>query len=299
MADRVLVYAPNGAQMAAGTKALIADGHRVRVCTRRPEDAKRWLAAGAESAIVGAMDDLETMKRASDGCDGLYLLVPFMAETEEERNLYGQNAVTAAMEAGIGNIVWNTGGPILDEASEGEANACLLRRLKHEDVRFIGLTPISYMENLFGPWTLEKLTAGILAFPTPVDFKVQWGAAKDFGQVASKGLQNPQLLNSDVTQIGGPEALDGHQVASIVGRSVGSKLSYEMMDPRTFESHLTKIAGARNGQAIGGLYTAIQENPAGFQPIYMIDSDALASRFDIKLTSLEEWAVENRNALGG
>ncbi|WP_306141803.1 NmrA family NAD(P)-binding protein [Roseibium sp. MMSF_3412] len=294
MKQTILVYGANGAQMNAGTKELINAGHTVRVLCRTEENAADWAAQGAET-VIGEMSNQDSLVKASQGCDAIFLLVPLFRDSEELGITYGLNSLNAAKEAGITRVVWNTGGPIMDETSETDAGAVILRQLRANEFSFLGLTPITYMENLFGPWTLAGLNDGKLAYPTPVDFKMQWVAAKDFGRVADKALQG-ELPNA-VLPLGGPAGLDGNDLARILGEALGKSLTFETMPAPEFQAYLAKGAGERVAGIVGGMYGAIQADAAPFQPGFVTDASDIEQRFGLTQTSLEDWSAEHKAIL--
>ena len=293
MALRILAYGANGAQMAAGTQALVDAGHDVRVFTRSEAGAERWRAAGVE-AIIGDMADQEALIEASDKRDALFLHVPLITDPDDDRNAYGMNALKAARTTGVKKIVWNTGGPIMDPSSTTDPGAVLLRALQEGGFSFLGLIPVTYMENLLGPWTTAGLAQGKLPYPTPATFKMQWGAAADFGRVADKALQG--ALPNDVLTLGGPEALDGDDLARIMGEALGKHLAFETMPAAVFEAHLAKMGSPHVASMIAGMYGGIQANPDQFQPGFVTDAGAIEDRFNIKLTSFSQWVFDHFTA---
>lgn len=290
----ILAYGVNGAQMNAGTQALIDAGHHVRAFTRSPDSAEHWEKLGAD-IVTGDMADIDVLRRASEGQDALFLHVPLIIDPNDDRSGYGLNALKAAKEAGINRVIWNTGGPIMDPSSKTDANAILLRTLQDEGFSFLGLTPITYMENLLGPWTIAGLTKGKLFYPTPAKFKMQWGAAADFGRVADKALQGE--LPNEVIALGGPVALDGDELANIIGKVLGRNLSFETMEADEFQRQLSEVAGPQVGGMIAGMYGGIQANPEQFEPSFITDSGAIETRFDMKLTSLADWVSKHQTLL--
>jgi uncharacterized protein YbjT (DUF2867 family) len=241
------------------------------------------------------MGDMEALKRASEGQDALFLHVPLITDPNDDRNAYGLNALKAAKTAGINRIVWNTGGPIMDPSSKTETGAVILRALQEGGFSFLGLTPVTYMENLLGPWTVEGLTQGKLLYPTPAAFKMQWGAAADFGRVADKALQAD--LPNEVMALGGPAALDGDEIAEIMGEALGRSLTFETMPAPEFERQLAGPAGPQVAAMIAGMYGGIQANPEQFQPGFVADAAAIEARFGLKLTPLSSWVSDNRTYL--
>ncbi|WP_299083094.1 NmrA family NAD(P)-binding protein [uncultured Ruegeria sp.] len=123
MTLRILAYGANGSQMAAGTQAPVDAGHQVRAFTRSTNGAERWQAAGV-NAVTGDMSDLDALRRASEGQDALFLHVPLITDPNDDRNIYGLNALQAAKEAGIERVVWNTGGPIIGDRDRRCCAAC-------------------------------------------------------------------------------------------------------------------------------------------------------------------------------
>lgn len=287
---KILVYGANGAQVGAAAQALMESGYTVRVLMRSEEKAQSWVAKGAEVAL-GDMGNIDSLKRAGEGCDAAFLIVPTFRASNEDGVNFGVNAVKAAKAAGISKIIWNTSGPIAAETSEQadtDPGARILSQLKAEGLSFLGLQPTTYMENFLGPWVIDRLMAdNILAYPIPHDFKIQWVAARDFGVVAAAVLQGE--LPNEVVQLGGPQALDGDQLADIFSHSLGRQLSFETMPIETFRDSLTAAAGPHIAGIVAGLYQAIQTAPEQLQPAFVLDSESLSRRFNVTLTSLETW----------
>ncbi len=290
----ILVYGVNGAQMAAGTQALVEAGHNVRAFTRSHNGAERWRKAGVDVAI-GEMSDIDVLRTASEGQDAIFLHVPIVRDDEAAGIAYGLNTLKAAKAAGIKKVIWNTSVPIMDFSSETDPGAVILRALQEEGFSFLALTPTLYVENLLGPWTTNGFAKNVLAYPTPSEFKVQWVAARDFGRVADKALQGE--LPDKVIALGGPSALSGHELAQIVGEKTGQSLGFETLPAAEFQKSLEQIAGHRVGAMVGGMYAGIQASPEQFQPGFLTDADETERCFGLKLTPLSDWVDEYKGHL--
>lgn len=294
MTNTILVYGASGAQMGPGTEFLISAGHKVRVFTRSVEKAAEWKAKGAEP-IIGDMSDYDVMRRASEGCDALFLLIPTFRGSDALGATFGLNAIKAAADAGIKKVIWNTAGPLPDEGSEAAETSSgwqVLREMKAQGISYLGLQPLTYMENLFGPWNTIRMADGVVSYPTPPEFKMQWVAARDFGVVADAALTG--ALPNEIIRLGGPAALDGNDVTNAFVSSLGGEFSYQMTPVETFQPYLEQSGAMDVAAMIGGLYAAIQAAPQEMQPGFILDADAIADRFGIKLTSLEDWITMNR-----
>ena len=294
MSLNILAYGVNGAQMAAGTQALVDAGHKVRALTRSAAGTERWKAAGVET-VVADMGDAEALKRASAGQDAVFLHVPIVRGPDDDGAAFGLNAINAAKAAGINRIVWNTGTPIRDPSSQTDPNAIILRALQDGEFSFLAISPVLYMENLLGPWTTGALAGGKLTYPIPANFDVNWVAAADFGRIAAKALQGE--LPNEVITLGGPASIDGRTVADTVGQTLGRDLDFETLDAADFESQLIPFTGAHVAGMVAGMYGAVQGNPEQFQPGFLVDGPAIESRFGLKLTSLSDWAAQHRSYL--
>ena len=293
---KVLVYGANGAQGGAAAKALMGNGYDIRVLMRSEEKGADWATKGAEVAI-GNMGDLDSLKRAGEGCDAVFLIVPTVRESDQDGVAFGLNAVKAAKAAGITKIVWNTSGPVAAEGTEAantDPAARVLRAMMAEGISFLGLQPTLYMENFLGPWTIERLkTNKIFSYPIPPTFKVQWVAARDFGIVAAAVFSND--LPNEIIQLGGPQVLDGSALAQEFSRALGLELDFETTPIDIFKDYLFQATGPRVADIVSGLYQAIQTVPEQLQPGFVLDADAIASRFNVQLTSLETWISEYRS----
>lgn len=293
---KVLVYAANGSQGGAAANALMESGCDVRVLMRSEEKGAIWAEKGAEVAL-GNMGDLDSLKYASEGCDAAFLLVPTFRESDQEGVVFGLNAVKAAKAAGITKIVWNTSGPVAEENTDAAASdpaARVLREMKAEGISFLGLQPTLYMENFLGPWTVERLKSNkIFSYPIPPTFKVQWVASRDFGIVAAAALSKD--LPNEIIQLGGPQALDGNALAQEFSRALDLDLGFETTSIDVFKNYLLQASGPRVAGVVSGLYQAIQSVPEQLQPGFILDADAIASRFNVQLTSVETWISQYRS----
>lgn len=278
MSLNILAYGVNGSQMASGTQALVDAGHKVRALTRSEAGAQRWNAAGVKT-VVANLGDADSLTKASEGQDAIFLHVPIVRGAEDDGAAFGINALNAAKAAGVNRVVWNTGTPIMDPSSETDPNAIILRAFQSGGFSFLALSPVLYIENLLGPWTTSKLPDGKLAYPTPADFKVNWVATADFGRVADKALEGE--LPNEVLQLGGPAPIDGRDLASTIGKTLGRELDFELVTASDFENQLAPFTGPSVAGMVAGMYGAIQESPEQLQPGFLADSSAIEPRFDL------------------
>lgn len=99
----VLVYGASGVRGGAVGRRLLAAGHGVRALVREEAKAAPWRSAGAAVAF-GDLGDRESLARASDGVDAVFLHLPLVYDRALAAG-YLANATSAAEAAGVGRLV--------------------------------------------------------------------------------------------------------------------------------------------------------------------------------------------------
>ncbi|PZS33160.1 MAG: NADH-binding protein, partial [Pseudonocardiales bacterium] len=103
MAKHVLVTGASGFVGSRLAEALVADGHRVRAMTRRPDGYD-----GAGEPMAGDVDDPASLSAALTGIDVAYYLVHALGSDDfESRDADAARAFgVAAAEAGVERIIY-------------------------------------------------------------------------------------------------------------------------------------------------------------------------------------------------
>ncbi len=281
----VLVYGATGAQARPVARRLIEAGVKVRVLSRSAEKAGDLVALGAELAI-GDLSDAASLHAASQGMDGVFLLIPFFDPKRE----YAENAIEAAREAGVRLLVWNATGkvaPVRVGNPGMDVRLDILERLQASGIPHILLEPTVYMENLLGPWTApEVAAANTLAYPIPNAVKLQWVSHEDVAAFAVAAFQRPELANARY-EVCGPEILDGEAMAARFSAALGRPIAFRPMPPAEFGAIIDKAFGG-GGASAAAAYEAVYENPALLST--SIDTESLLRALSITPTALEDWA---------
>jgi len=290
----VLVYGATGAQGKPVARRLLEAGYRTRILLRPGEDAPDLVAMGAES-VTGDMSDRDSLDRASDGAEFVFLLVPFL----DPKANYGLNAVDAAQKAGVRRIVWNASGaiPSVETGNPGvDMRRTVLTHLDRSGIGFVALQPTVYMENLLGPWTAPEVAdMNVVAYPIPNTVRLQWISHEDaaaFAVAAFRQLPPGRHL----LEICGPETLTGDDIANSFSRALGRELRFRAMPPREFGAIMDSAFGG-GGDTTAAFYEAVYANPEILST--RIDYDALARTLAIQPTSMEDFARRHAAAFGG
>ena len=101
----VLVLSATGNQGSKVTKQLLANGYSVHALTRDPDSSSsKDLSLLGAVLFKGSFDDIDSIKRAADGCTAMFLVVlPTPTEVDHARN-----AIEAARTSGISKCVYSS-----------------------------------------------------------------------------------------------------------------------------------------------------------------------------------------------
>ena len=293
----VLVYGGTGVQSSPVVRQLLKQNYCVRVLVRDPRKAETLRQFGAEIA-VGNLNDVNSLKTASEGIDAVFLQLPL--EFSSVVTDYGKNAIDAAKAAGVGHLVFNTsvlipnssvGVKALDFKQEVETY------LRQSELPSIIIRPTFYMENFAAPWSAPIIiNQGTVAYPMTSDFKASWISVEDLGALAVEALKRPELSGS-VFNVGGPEALTGDEIAQQFADAFGNKVSYYPVPLDQFEQQMNAGMAEPVGTEIAALYRwflSQAKSPAVIEP------QSFLQQLPVQLTPFKQW-IHNQNwsALGG
>jgi uncharacterized protein YbjT (DUF2867 family) len=191
---QVLVAGATG-RLGGLVHVLLARGHMVRAMTRDPGSsaAARLRDAGAR-IVVGDLDDPASVATAASGVDAVFATGTAHRVGPDGELRHGTNLIAAVAAAGVKHLVYCSGdGAALDSPLP-------LFRVKHQveqQIRSLPLAhtvlaPVYFMENLFNPWNLPALRAGVFPSPIPVDMAIQQTAIADIIGLAALAIERPE-----------------------------------------------------------------------------------------------------------
>jgi uncharacterized protein YbjT (DUF2867 family) len=292
---KVLVYGATGSQSSPVVHELLRRGHQPYVVTRSAEKAAPLAAAGA-TVVVADMGDQERLVEVSRGMDAVALLIPFFINPADAPG-FGRNAISAAREAAVKLIVWNTSGPMppartgnpgvdvrLDTADELQASG-----LPH-----IIIAPTAYAENLLGPWTAPFVAnEGKVAYPNPPQARIAWIASADVGALMVAALERPELAGRKFA-VSGLENVSGPELAEAFSDALGRPISYHPLPPREFGAILDSLFGPGAGDGAAAQYE--QAWASGEFPNMAADMDEVLAALPVRMRTLREWVAEHAGA---
>jgi uncharacterized protein YbjT (DUF2867 family) len=207
---------------------LIDRGHSVRAATRSPESpaARRLEALGAE-LVPADYEEPGSLAAAAQGADAVFASGTAHHAGPEGEERHGRNLAAAVAAAGGPHLVFVSG----DGAAPDSPLPLFQAKWRVEEaIRASGvphtiLAPTYLMENLFNPWNLPSLRAGIYPSPIAADRPLQQTAVADLLDLAVLAIERSDELAGRRIALASDE-LTGEQAATAISEVI----------PRTLEA---------------------------------------------------------------
>ncbi|MGP3932890.1 SDR family oxidoreductase [Nonomuraea sp. KM88] len=273
---RFLVIGASGAQGGAVARRLVAAGHEVRGFSRTanvPEGVRPF---------PGDLGDAGRVKEAFDGVTHASVSLP-MEFDPATVSAYVRHVIGGARAGGVRRLVFNTGNRLPGRdtgVAAFDTRASAAATLLGSGLPVVVLRPPLYADNLLAPWVSGPLaSSGVLRYPVPARVAVPWLTHDDLGAVTAAALTRDGL-DGLTLDVGGPQALTGHELAA----AFGAQVRYEEQDVDAFEADLARMAGAPTAAGVAGTYRWIRDTDGFFATAH----DA-GERLGMSLTPLREW----------
>lgn len=228
----VLVAGATG-RLGALVDVLLARGHRVRAVTRDvgSESAARLRRLGAE-LVPGDFEDPETVATAARGVDAAFATGTAHKAGPEGEHRHGRNIADAVAAARVPHLVYSSGdGAAVDSPLPlFRAKFAVEEHIGSLPIRHTILAPVYFMENLFNPWNLPALDAGVFPSPVPVDMPLQQVAIADLVAFAALAIERPDGFADRRIALASDE-LTATTAASMLTRIVGRSMLAEHRPP--------------------------------------------------------------------
>jgi uncharacterized protein YbjT (DUF2867 family) len=225
---RVLVAGATG-RFGQIAELLLERGHAVRAGARDLDSpaAARLGELGAE-LVRADFDDPGSLEKAAAGVDAVFASGTAHHAGPEGEARHGRNLAAALASAGIPHLVFVSG----DGAGPDSPFPLFRAKWKVEEaIRASGvphtiLVPTYLMENLFNPWNLPALQAGVLPTPIAIDRPLQQTAVPDLLAMAVVAVERPEELAGRRIAVASDELTAEESAAAI------SELIPRTLEPR-------------------------------------------------------------------
>jgi uncharacterized protein YbjT (DUF2867 family) len=187
---KVLMVGATGKYASYVVPELKQRGVIVRALVRDQDKADAARQQGADEALVGDLRDLESLRAAAQGVEGVFHLNPAFAPDEAA---LGVAMVEAAMAAGVRKFVFSSViHPSIAALSNHAAKRPVEEALCESGMQFIILQPTMFMQNFDGGWqaVVEK---GQFALPYSKQAKASYVDYRDVAEVAALALTSDRL----------------------------------------------------------------------------------------------------------
>jgi uncharacterized protein YbjT (DUF2867 family) len=309
MSDRrvIAVVGATGAQGSGLVRAILSDPtgrFAVRALTRNPGSPKAGELAKHGAEVVAAdIDDPASLERAFAGAWGAYCVTFFWDHfSPDKERAQARNMAVAARNTGIEHVIWSTledtrrWVPLSDDRmptlmgsykvphfdAKGESD----RIFSEAGVPTTFLLTSFYWDNLIhfgmGP---KPAGDGTLAFTLPMgSAKLPGIAADDIGACAH-GIfkRNGDLIGRTVGIAG--EFLTGDEMASALGRALGTAVRYNAVEPAVYRS-----LGFPGAEDLGNMFQFKRD----FEDVFCGARDlALSRSLNPGLQTFDRWLAAN------
>jgi uncharacterized protein YbjT (DUF2867 family) len=255
----VLVLGASG-RFGGIAELLFERGHRVRAGIRNPHSpaAVRLQEMGAE-LVEADFDDPASLETAALRADAVFATGTAHRAGPAGEELHGRNLVAALARAGAPHLIFVSGD---GAASDSPVPLFRVKWEVEEAIRASGapytiLAPTYLMENLFNPWNIPALQAGVLPSPIPVDRPLQQTAVADLLSLAVLAIERPDVFAGRRIQIASDE-LTAQDSAPLISELIPRTLEARQAPPDALPPGVRGLFGwlesAGHHVDIGGLH---------------------------------------------
>jgi uncharacterized protein YbjT (DUF2867 family) len=239
----ITVFGASGHTGGAAAATLLKSGKKVRVVGRHAEKLTALVTSGAESA-VGDIEDAAFVRRALDGAEGAYVLIPPNMGAGDFRAYQKRvvDAVGAGVEAaGVRHLVLLSSIGAHHETGTGPIVGVHMfeQRLSAiRDLNALYLRAGFFMENvLMGLGSVKS--AGVYGGPMPVETEVPMVASADIGNYAGLRLGRLDFTGKQVVHLLGPKPVSQNELVETLTRVTGKPVRYVQVSLDTIEKGLS------------------------------------------------------------
>ncbi len=275
----ILITGATGKQGGALVRHLVGKGFHLKALTRNPaSDAAKALAALGVELVAGDLNDATSLKAALTGAWGAFAVQNTWEAGVDGEEAQGKRFAIAAREAGVQHFVYTsvgsanrkTGVPHFDNKSRIEDTVRSLGFPSH-----VILRPVFFMENLVSPGFLN---GDLLVTAMKPGTKLQMIASDDIGRVAAQAfIRSTDFAGREIDLAG--DAATMAESAVVLSRTLGRPITFLEIP----------VAEVRKNSEDLALMLEWFESTG-----YSADIPAVERAFNLRMTTLAEWASTQR-----
>lgn len=232
------------------------------------------------------LEDAASIRSALAGVDALFLTTtPYESGIDAEER-QARNALEAARAAGVRQIIYSSVADARSATgvdhyeSKGRVEAIL------ENAGFDMVTilrPTFFMDMFLGESFRRALASGCIEMAMRPDSRIAMIAVDDIAAFARLAFEKPEQLKGEIITLAGdmPGMAD---VADAMAKALGKPITYRQVAPADMPADVRPKLGTQRWFEARG---------------WQVDSNALARRYGLPLTDLQQWAFAHVAQLGG
>ncbi|GGF67464.1 SDR family oxidoreductase [Wenyingzhuangia marina] len=292
---KILVFGATGSQQFSIIGEAKKKDAEVIAATSSENSFEKLAQAGA-TPILANMNDADKMLEITKGVDAIAFMIPVSLPNPFDGLQYAKNVIDAAKANEVNKIVWNTSGWLESQkigSPVDDVKLDVYEYLKNSGMDYVIIQPTIYMENMMGPFCAPFITnEKKLAYPTPEAMPIGWIASRDVSAFVVEAIYNV-ALKSDAFKISGLDNLRGNDLAEQFSQGVKEEIAYYPQKPQEFGDILKPMVGEAGASSVAAYYESLQ-NATEYPPKFNAQMNEVLEKLPVQMTSLAEWARENR-----
>lgn len=292
---KILVFGATGSQQFNVIGEAKNKGAEVIAATSSKSSFEKLARAGAIPELAN-LNDADRLMEITKGVDAIAFMIPVSLPNPFDGLQYAKNVIDAAKANTVKKIVWNTSGWLESRKTGSPVDDVKLdvrAYLEDSGLNYVIIEPTIYMENMMGPFCAPfVINDKKLAYPTPEAMPIGWIASKDVSAFIVEAIYNTNLKADDF-KISGLENLTGNELAAQFSIGVEEEILYYPQKPKAFGDILKPFVGEAGASSVTAYYESLQ-NAKEYPPRFNSQMKEILEQLPVKMTSVAQWAKENK-----
>jgi uncharacterized protein YbjT (DUF2867 family) len=252
-------------RLGAVVPELLAHEHDVIALSRDPDARAAIQLRELGATVVWAdFDEPASIAEAAAGADALIATGTAHRAGPDGELRHGLGLADAAETAGVRHLIYISGDGAAPDSPLPlfRAKHAVEERIRSSRTPHTILAPTYFMENLFNPWNLQALRAGVLPSPVPPQTPLQQAAFADVLSLAALAVESPERFKNARITVASDE-LTATQAAAAIDEATGIALQPQQTPadglPPGLRALFGWLASQPHGADITGLRTSYPE----------------------------------------
>ncbi len=230
----ILVTGASGQTGRKVVSALLARNAKVRAFVRRHEAGEDLKTYGPVEISLGDFEDHQTIATALSGIGVVVHICPPMAPNEDT---LAKSLIELCQAAGVSRLVlYSVLHPIVANVPHHRRKLAAERALIESGLNYTILQPCRYMQHLGTIWN-RVIESGVHAMPFSTHAKFSVVDLEDLAEATAIVASEPNHDHATY-QLAGPEQLSQTDMAEIISKVTGKRVTAAVLDAELFASRL-------------------------------------------------------------